>query len=80
MLKLVIYKNKACIYLVEGTEEPICTLSRDSDYIYILGRLSFIRTCYFWNTYSGMYYKDKMYEVNTKEETARLIEKLIKEN
>lgn len=80
MLRLTIYKNKACIYLVGGTNEPICTLSKNSTYTYILGRLSFIFVSYFWYTYSGMYHKGKFYEMKTKEGTARLIEKLLKEN
>jgi hypothetical protein len=80
MLKLVIYKKKACIYLVGGTGKPICTLPKNSTYTYILGRLSFILSSKFWDTYSGMYNKGKLYKVNTKEETADIIEKLIKEN
>nr|DAW32368.1 MAG TPA: hypothetical protein [Caudoviricetes sp.] len=28
MLRLTIYKNKACIYLVGGTEEPVITFRK----------------------------------------------------
>lgn len=80
MLRLTIYKNKACIYLVGGTNEPICTLSKNSTYTYILGRLSFIFVSYFWYTYSGIYHKGKFYSIDTIEETAKFIEKQIKEN
>ena len=33
MLKLVIYKKKACIYLVGGTKKPITEFNKDSSYV-----------------------------------------------
>ena len=35
MLKLVIYKKKACIYLVGGTKEAIITLDK-TEYAYTI--------------------------------------------
>lgn len=80
MLKLVVYKKKACIYLIGGMKEPICTLSKESNFAYILGRLSFILIGYFWDVYSGIEYKGKFYGMKTREETAKFIEERLKEN
>ncbi len=39
MLKLVIYKKKACIYLVGGTKEAILTLDKTENFYQIFSYL-----------------------------------------
>lgn len=80
MLKLVIYKKKACIYLVGGTKEAILTLYKTESFIEIFTYLTFTLNHYFWDIYEGFYHKGKFYSTTDKWETAKLIEKLIKEN
>ena len=75
MLRLTIYKNKACIYLVGGTEEPVITFRKNEQAFLIAIRLSE----YFWDRYEGMYYKGKLYSIKTPYETALKIKELIKE-
>lgn len=80
MLKLVIYKKKACIYLVGGTKEAILTLYKTESLVEIFTYLTFTLNRYFWDIYEGFYHKGKFYSTSDKWETAKLIEKLIKEN
>lgn len=78
MLKLVIYKKKACIYLVGGTKEAILTLDKTENFYQIFSYLLFTLNTYFWDVYEGFYHKGKFYEASDAMETAKLIEKLIK--
>jgi hypothetical protein len=80
MLKLVIYKKKACIYLVGGTKEAILTLYKTESLVEIFTYLTFTLNSRFWDIYEGFYHKGKFYSTTDKWETAKLIEKLIKEN
>lgn len=79
MLKLVVYKKKACIYLEGGTEEPVITFSKNEQAFIIASRLCFTLSEYFWDRYEGMYYKGKLYSIKTPYETALKIKELIKE-
>lgn len=79
MLRLTIYKNKACIYLVGGTEEPVIAFRKNELAFLIAIRLWFTLSEYFWDRYEGMYYKDKLYSIKTPYETALKIKELIKE-
>lgn len=80
MLKLVVYKKKACIYLVGGTNFPLATFSKNTDYFTILSRLRFILVGIFWDSYRGIYHKGKFHKADTIEETAKFIEERLKEN
>lgn len=79
-LKLVIYKKKACIYLVGGTKEAILTLYKIESFVEIFTYLTFTLNSHFWDGYGGFYHKGKFYSMSDSWETAKLIEKLIKEN
>lgn len=80
MLKLVIYKKKACIYLVGGTKEAVITLDK-TEYAYtIWSYLTFTLNQHFWDGYKGFFHKGEFYSTSDKWETADLIEKLMKEN
>lgn len=78
MLKLVIYKKKACIYLVGGTKEAVITLDKTESFYQIFSELAFTLNHYFWDIYEGFFHKGKFYSSTDKWETAKLIEKLIK--
>lgn len=78
MLRLIIYKKKACIYLVGGTKEAILTFGKDDSIFQLCGYLSYHLNKNFWNTYQGIFHKGKFYEASDAMETAKLIEKLIK--
>lgn len=80
MLKLVIYKKKACIYLVGGTKEAVITLDKTESFYQIFSEFTFTLNRYFWDIYEGFYHKGKFYSMSDSWETAKLIEKLIKEN
>ena len=80
MLKLIIYKKKACIYLIGGTKEPIMTLKKTETAYEIAVELAFTLNSYFWDRYEGIYYKGKLYGVKTPHKTALKIYELIKEN
>lgn len=79
MLKLVIYKKKACIYLVGGTKEAIITFGKDDSIFQICGYLSYHLNKNFWNVYQGILYKGKFYEASDAMETAIIIEKILME-
>lgn len=79
MLKLVIYKKKACIYLVGGTKEAVITLDKTESFYQIFSELSFTLNHYFWDTYEGIYHKGKFYSTTDRWETAKIIEEWIKE-
>ena len=79
MLKLVIYKKKACIYLIGGTKEPITTFSKDEETYHIAIRLCFTLNKFFWDSYEGFYHKGKFYSIDTVEETTLKIKELIEE-
>ena len=79
-LKLTIYKKKACIYLVGGTKEAILTLYKTESLVEIFTYLTFTLNSHFWDGYGGFYHKGKFYSMSDSWETAKLIEKLIKEN
>lgn len=79
MLRLIIYKKKACIYLVGGTKEAVITLDKTESFYQIFSELSFTLNRYFWDVYQGIFHKGKFYEASDAMETAKLIEKLIKE-
>lgn len=79
-LKLTIYKKKACIYLVGGTKEAILTLDKTENFYQIFSYLIFTLNTHFWDVYGGFYHKGKFYSMSDSWETAKLIEKLIKEN
>ena len=78
MLKLVIYKKKACVYLVGGTKEPTSTFNKDVSYVEIMNSLSFKHIPIFWENFEGVLHKGKVYKVTTLREASKLIEKLIK--
>lgn len=80
MFKLVVYKKKACIYLIGGTKEPVTTFSKNEQAYHIAIRLCFTLSKYFWDSYEGIYHKGKFYSIDTIGETAKFIEKQIKEN
>lgn len=86
-LKLVIYKKKACIYIVGGTKKPITEFNKDSSYVDIANELYFKLTNLFWDNCEGLYHKGKLHKIDNSRELSRnsvamakLIEKLIKEN
>lgn len=79
-LKLVIYKKKACIYLVGGTKEAILTLYKTESLVEIFTYLTFTLNSRFGMVIGGFYHKGKFYSMSDSWETAKLIEKLIKEN
>ena len=79
MLKLIIYKKKACIYLVGGTKEAVITLDKTESFYQILSELTFKLNHYFWDTYKGIYYKGKFYSTSNKWVTAKIIEYWVKE-
>jgi hypothetical protein len=78
MLKLIVYKKKACIYLVGGTKEAVITLDKTENVYQIFSELTFTLNHHFWDIYEGFYHKGKFYSTTDKRETAKLIEKLIK--
>lgn len=80
MLKLVIYKKKACIYLVGGTKEAVITLDKTESVDQILSELIFTLNHHFWDIYEGFYHKGKFYSTTDKWVTAKIIEYWIKEN
>lgn len=79
MLKLIIYKKKACIYLVGGTKEAVITLDKTESFYQIFSELTFKLNHYFWDIYEGIYYKGKFYRTTDIWETAKIIEEWIKE-
>lgn len=79
MLKLIVYKKKACIYLVGGTKEAVITLDKTESFYQIYSELTFKLNHYFWDTYEGIYHKGKFYSTADKWETAKIIEELVKE-
>lgn len=79
MLKLVIYKKKACIYLVGGTKEAVITLDKTESVDQIFSEFTFKLSHYFWDTYKGIYHKGKFYSTTNKWVTAKIIEYWIKE-
>lgn len=77
-LKLVEDGEKIYLYRLGGNL-LISTFSKGDEYSYIVARLSFVLIAGFWELYKGFTYKGEFYEVTTKSETAKLIEKLLKE-
>lgn len=84
-LKLVIYKKKACVYIVGGTKKPIAEFNKDSSYAEIANELYFKLTSLFWDDCEGLYHKGKLHKIDKSRdlsknslEMAKLIEKLIK--
>ncbi len=77
-LKLVEDGEKIYLYRLGGNL-LISTFSKGDEYSYIVARLSFVLIAGFWEIYTGFTYKGEFYEVTTKSETAKLIEKLLKE-
>lgn len=85
MLKLVIYKKKACVYIVGGTKKPIVELNKDSSYVEIANELYFKLASLFWDNCEGIYHKGKLHKIDSSQDLsknplgmAKLIEKLIK--
>lgn len=72
--------EKIYLYRFGGKGLLISTFSKGSKYSYICDRLSFVLISGFWERYTGLIYKGKMYKMNTKEETAKFIEQALKEN
>lgn len=79
MLKLIIYKKKACIYLVGGTKEAVITFGKDDSIFQICGYLNFNFNQYFWDDYKGIYYKGKFHESSDPMDTAIIIKKILME-
>ena len=77
MLKLIIYKKNAYVYLFGGTKEAII-IDKNADFIEILNTLHYEISRQFWDSYEGFYNKGKFYKVKTVLGTANLFEKLIK--
>lgn len=80
MLKLVIYKKKACIYLVGGTNKAIITFGKNDSIFQVCGYLSYHLNKNFWNNYQGIYHKGKFYKSSDAMDTAIIIEKILLEN
>lgn len=87
MLKLVIYKKKACVYIIGGTKKPIAEFNKDSSYVDIANELYYKLTNLFWDNCEGLYHKGKLHKIDTSRDlsknlltVSKLIEKLIKEN
>lgn len=53
MLRLIVYKKKACIYLVGGTKEAILTLDKTENFYQIFSELTFTLNHHFWDIYEG---------------------------
>lgn len=79
MLRLVIYKKKACIYLVGGTKEAILTLYKTESLVEIFTYLTFTLNSRFWDGYKGIFHKGKFYEASDAMETAITIKKILME-
>ena len=79
MLKLLGDKEKIYLYRLGGNL-LISTFSKGDEYSYIIARLSFVFIAGFWEHYTGFTYNGKMYNMATKEETAKFIEEKLKEN
>lgn len=79
MLRLIIYKKKACIYLVGGTKEAVITLDKTESFYQIFSELAFTLNHHFWNGYKGIFHKGKFYEANDAMETAITIKKILME-
>lgn len=79
MLKLVIYKKKACIYLVGGTKEAVITFGTGDSIYQICSYLNFNFNQYFWDDYQGIYYKGKFHESSGAMDTAIIIGKILME-
>lgn len=80
MLKLVIYKKKACIYLVGGTKEAVIVFDKNAELFEIENALTYKLAPFFWDSYEGIYHKGKFYRTSDKWVTATIIEYWIKEN
>lgn len=78
-LKLVIYKKKACVYLVGGTKEGVITLPKDESIFEFCKILKFDLNRYFWDGYKGIFHKGKFYEASDAMETAIVIKKILME-
>lgn len=78
MLRLVIYKKNACVYLVGGTKTPIVKFDKNAEIFEILNELNYKISPYFWNTYEGFFNKGKFYKAKTALRTACLFKKLIR--
>lgn len=85
MLKLIIFKKNACVYIVGGTKKPIAEFKKDSSYVEIANELYYKLTNLFWDSCEGLYYKGKLHKIdNSRDITknslgmAKLIEKLVK--
>ena len=74
-LKLVIYKKKACVYLVGGTKEGVITLPKDESIFEFCKILKFDL-----NQYFCIFHKGKFYEASDAMETAIIIKKILMEN
>lgn len=79
MLKLIIYKKKACIYLVGGTKEAVITLDKTESVDQIFSELTFTLNHHFWDIYEGFFHKGKFYSTSNKWVTAKIIEYWVKE-
>ena len=79
MLRLVIYKKKACIYLVGGTKEAIITFGKDDSIFQMCGYLSYLLNKNFWDGYQGIFHEGKFYEASDAMETAITIKKILME-
>lgn len=77
MLRLIIYKKNACVYLVEGTKTPIAKFDKNSSAFEIICELNYKITRLFWNTYRGFFHKGKFYKVETLTDTAYKFKELI---
>ena len=80
MLKLVIYKKNAYVYLIGGTKTPIAKFDKNYTLFEIICELNYKISRLFWNTYEGFYNKGKFYKSESLTDTAYLFRKLIKEN
>lgn len=58
MLKLVIYKKNACVYLVGGTKEPIAKFDKNCNVIEIATSLNYKLARYFWDIYEDFIIKE----------------------
>lgn len=58
MLRLIIYKKNACVYIVGGTKTPIAKFDKNSSAFEIICELNYKIIRLFWNTYKGFFIKE----------------------
>lgn len=78
MLRLIIYKKNACVYIVGGTKEPITKFDKNVELFEIVNALTYKLAPFFWDSYKGFFHKGKFYNAETALDTAYKFKELIK--